>query len=340
MYATRLAGIFLISFLTGCATNTPPPTAKSVPPVTNPSPFEVVPKNKDNDLRIFNTDGSITKGAAALDKMPNTQLVLWLAGNQFFAMEHVIRTFQRQNPDIGNIGLITLPPGLIVKAIKSGGWTYQGKDYPMQPDIYGSVDLGHLKKLKAENLMDKYMVYLHNEMEFIVAKGNPKNITGIKDLGRDDVRSMLPNPIDEGIMTFYAKPVLQRHGLWAKLTGGGNECKSCQVTPTTYFTAVHHREIPEALKAGTTDVGIVWVTETKNELESGSEVESVALPPEDSMVHEVAYVIGVLTNAKNATAAQRYIDYLKTDEAQSAYAKYGFIKASPAELVLQTIPSK
>lgn len=337
MYAKRIAGIFLISFLTGCATSTAPPMTKSVPMVANVSTFEVVPKNKDNDLRIFNVDGSVTKGAAALDKMTSSQLVLWLAGNQFFAMEDVIRTFQRQNPDVGNVGLITLPPGLIVKAIKSGGWTYQGKDYPMQPDIYGSVDLGHLKKLKAVNLMDKYMVYVHNEMEFIVAKGNPKKITGIKDLGRDDVRSMLPNPIDEGIMTFYAKPVLQRHGLWEKLTGG-KECKSCQATPTTYFTAVHHREIPEALKAGTTDVGIVWVTETKNELESGSEVESLSLPPEDSMVHEVAYVIGVLTNAKNETAARRYMDYLKTDEAQSVYAKFGFIRASPAELSPQAIP--
>ena len=94
---------------------------------------------------------------------------------------------------------------------------------------------------------------------------------------------MLPNPVDEGIMTSYAKPVLQRHGLWERLAAG-KECKSCQPTPNTYFTAVHHREIPAAIKAGTFDVGIVWVTETRNELQAGSEVQSIALPPEDSMV--------------------------------------------------------
>lgn len=336
MYAKWLVSILLVPFFYGCATNVSPP-ASSVPVPTKVSAFEVVPKNKDSDLRIFNVDGSVTNGVQALEKMVGAKLVLWVAGNQFFAMKDVVNTFQRMNPDVGSVAVITLPPGLILNAIQRGGWTYQGKDFPMQPDIYGSVDIGHLKKLKAAKLMDQYIVYLHNEMELIVAKGNPKKINGIKDLGRNDVRSMLPNPIDEGIMTFYGKPMLQRHGLWEKLSGG-KDCKSCQATPTTYFTAVHHREIPAALKAGTTDVGIVWVTETKNELEAGSEVLSVPLPAEDSMVREVAYVIGTLTNAKNASAAKRYMDFLKTNEAQSAYAKFGFIKATPAELSLRAIP--
>ena len=337
MHAKWLITILLMSLVTGCASNISPPADSSAPKPTQVSAFEVVPKNKDNDLRIFNVDGSVNTGVAAIEKMVGAKLVLWLAGNQFFAMEDVVHAFQRMNPDVGSVAVITLPPGLLLNAIQRGGWTYHGKDYPMQPDIYASVDIGHLKKLKAVNRMDQYIVYLHNEMELIVAKGNPKNIKGIKDLGRNDVRSMLPNPIDEGIMTFYGKPVLQRHALWEKLTAG-KECKSCQATPNTYFTAVHHREIPEALKAGTTDVGIVWVTETKNELGTGSEVVSVPLPPEDSMVREVAYVIGTMTNAKNATAARRDMDFLKTNEAQSAYAKYGFIKASPAELSPRAIP--
>lgn len=337
MHAKWLITVFALLFISGCASNISSPAASSIPTPTKVSAFEVVPKNKDSDLRIFNVDGSVTTGVAALEKMVGAKLVLWLAGNQFFAMEDVVHAFQRMSPEVGSVAVITLPPGLLLNAIQRGGWTYQGKDYPMQPDIYASVDLGHLKKLKAVNRMDRYIVYLHNEMELIVAKGNPKNIRGIEDLGRSDVRSMLPNPIDEGIMTFYGKPVLQRHGLWEKLTAG-KECKSCQATPNTYFTAVHHREIPEALKAGTTDVGIVWVTETKNELGTGSEVVSVPLPAEDSMVREVAYVIGTMTNAKNASAAQRYMDFLKTNEAQAAYAKFGFIKASPAELSPRAIP--
>ena len=270
-------------------------------------------------------------------RMADADLVLWLAGNQFFAMADVVRAFQLQNPSIQRVGLITLPPGLLLRAIQHGGWKYQGRSFPMLPDVYGSVELGHLRQLRARDTMDAYMVYLHNEMELIVARGNPKRIKGVDDLGRSDVRSMLPNPLDEGIMTFYAKPMLQRHGLWDRLSGG-KECKSCQPTASTYFTAVHHREIPAAIKAGTADVGIVWVTETRNELRAGSDVQSISLPPQDSMVHEVGYVAGALRQAKHSLAARRYLDFLKTDEAQSAYARYGFIKASAADLSLRPIP--
>lgn len=331
------SSIFLLLLAAGCTTAVPAPDGKGQSLPTAGAAFESVPDDKDDDLRIFDAGGQVIKGLAALEQMGDSNLVLWLAGNQFFAMADVIKAFQRQNPSIGKVALITLPPGLLLRAIQKGGWTYKGRTVPLQPDVYGSVDLGHLKQLKASRTMDRYMVYLHNAMELIVAKGNPKQIKGIADLGRDDVRSMLPNPVDEGIMTFYAKPMLQRHGLWQRLSGG-KECKSCQPTSSTYFTAVHHREIPAAIKAGTADVGIVWVTETKNELQAGSEVSSIPLPPEDSMVREVGYVVGMLRQAKHPVAALSFIEFLKTDDAQAAYARYGFVKATASELSLRAIP--
>jgi len=51
-------------------------------------------------------------------------LVLWLAGNQFFAMDSVIAAFQKQNP--GTASAVTLPPGLLLDAIRAGGWHYGG----------------------------------------------------------------------------------------------------------------------------------------------------------------------------------------------------------------------
>lgn len=300
--------------------------------------FEVIPPKKDNDLRIFYTDGNVVKGSAALDKMPtDAKLTLWVAGNQFFAMEHVIHAFQKAYPEVGNVGLITLPPGVVLKAINKGGWHYEDKDFPMQPDIYASVDLGHLKALKSKSMMDQYMVYTHNALDLMVAKGNPKKIKGIDDLGRNDLKIMLPNPIDEGIMTFYAKKVLQNHKLWDKLSGG-KECKACDPSPNVHFTVVHHREIPDGLKAGTVDVGIVWATETKNALEEGHAVDTVALPPEDSLINEVSYAIGVLTNAAHSASAQKYLAFLKSEQGQNAYAKFGFVKASKTDLETKTIP--
>ncbi len=340
----RYGSLICIAFLIAACAETPPATKASSPaPEVKPAallapPLEPIPPKKDTDLRLFYSDGRILTGAPALARMPiDAQLTMWIAGNQFFAMEEVIHSFQKANPQVGNVAVITLPPGVVVKAIKAGGWLYEGKPYLMQPDIYASVDLGHLKALKAVGKMEDYFVYTHNQIELMVAKGNPKNIRGIDDLGRSDVRVMLPNPIDEGIMTFYAKKVLIQHKLWDKLSGG-KECKACAPAPNVWFTTVHHREIPDALKAVTTDVGIVWATETKNALDEGAQVDKIVLPPQDSLINEVSYAIGVLKYAEHPAAAKQYLEFLKSPAGQAAYAKFGFVNATPADLSLKPIP--
>lgn len=303
-----------------------------------PAPrMAVVPKDKDNDLKLYLADGRVLKGVEAMERMQQeAKLVLWLAGNQFFAMDDVVRTFQKQHPGT-EVGLITLPPGLLLDAILGGGWVLNGKAYPGLPDVYASVNLGHLKRLKAAGLMDQYAIYMHNELEILVAKGNPKKINGIADLGRADVRTSMPNPINEGIMQFYGRKVLERHGLWQHISGG-KECLSCQSTPNNWFTAVHHRETPELLKANRTDAGLVWKTETLEALRDGAQVEGVKLPPQDSLRDEVSYVIGTLKGARRADAAARYLAFLASPQGQAAYVGFGFVEATPQELMLKPIP--
>jgi len=299
--------------------------------------YAAIPPKKDNDIKLYTGDGKIVKGAEALGRMQKEAgLILWLAGNQFFAMDDVVKAFQKTAPGTA-VGLITLPPGLLLTGIEKGGMTYGGKDYPGLPDVYASVNLGHLKRLKAKGTMDTYAIYLHNEMELMVAEGNPKGIKGIKDVGRPDIRTSMPNPISEGIMRFYGKKVLQKNGLWEHVSGG-KECTSCQTTPNNWFTAVHHRETPERILAGKSDTGIVWVTETQEAKRAGMKVDGVKLPPEDSLRDEVSYAIGALTGSPHKAAAEQYLAFLATPEAQDAYAAYGFVKAKPDELKLRPIP--
>jgi len=323
--------------LAGCATEPEPrPTAAAAKPVAT-GKFAAIPKNKDNDLKLYYADGRILKGTDALGRMPREAgLILWLAGNQFFAMDDVVEAFQKQSPGV-SVGVITLPPGLLLQAIQTGGWTYSGQSFPGLPDVYASVNLDHLKALKKAGLMDTYATYLHNEMELMVAQGNPKRIKGIGDLVRPDVRTSLPNPVSEGIMRFYGRKVLERHDLWNRIAVG-KECASCQTTPNNWFTSVHHRETPERIQDGRSDTGIVWVTETMEAKRAGARVDSVRLPPEDSLVDEVSYAIGSLTNSRNKTQAEGYLRFLATPQAKRAYSKYGFVNASDAELRLKPIP--
>jgi ABC-type molybdate transport system substrate-binding protein len=320
----------------GCAQQPAAPAPAPSGPAA-PQGFATIPPNKDNDLKLYLGGGQIVKGAEALGRMSrDADLVLWLAGNQFFAMDDVVGAFQAAHPGV-RVGLITLPPGLILNAIQGGGWAYNGQRFPGRPDVYASVNLGHLTKLKASGLMDRYAIYMHNELQIMVAKGNPKQIAGIKDLARADVRTSMPNPVNEGIMQFYAKKVLERHGLWDQISAG-KQCFSCQTTPNNWFTAVHHRETPDRIRAGTSDAGIVWQTEVLEALRSGAPVEAVKLPPHDSLRDEVSYAIGALKGSPHGAAADAYLRFLASPAASAAYARYGFVPASAEELVLKPIP--
>jgi ABC-type molybdate transport system substrate-binding protein len=334
------ARVLLISFViaagvvAGCSSTSQPPAPASGTPA---AVYAVIPPNKDNDLKLYYADGRMVKGAEALGRMQqDAEVILWLAGNQFFAMDDVVRAFQAQNRGM-DVGLITLPPGLILSAIEKGGWTYAGRHYPGRPDVYSSVNLGHLRKLKLAGLMSQYAIHMHNEMVLMVAKGNPKKIRGVVDVRRADVRTSMPNPVNEGIMQFYGRKVLERHKLWAHVSGG-KECFSCQTTPSNWFTSVHHRETPDRILAGQSDTGIVWVTEAIEAQRAGKAIDMVRLPPQDSLRDEVAYAIGPLEASPRKAAAMRYLAFLATPQAQAAYAKYGFVNATAQELTLKPIP--
>jgi ABC-type molybdate transport system substrate-binding protein len=294
-----------------------------------------IPNGKEMDVKFYAVDGGAVIGREAFEHMPGAALVLWLAGNQFFAMDDVVHAFQAQHPGT-TVGLITLPPGLLLQAIKTGGWVYADKDYRGLPDLYASVNLAHLKQLKASGVMESYMVYMHNELQIMVAKGNPKKIAGIKDLAREDVRTSMPNPINEGIMQFYIRKVLERHGIWPVISGG-KECVSCQTTKNNWFTAVHHRETPDRIKAGQSDAGVVWKTEVLEAHRGGADIDAVTLPDEDSLRADVAYVIGALNGSPHRKEADAFLAFLQSPRGQDTYAKFGFVKAREADLKLRTI---
>ncbi|MES1999971.1 MAG: substrate-binding domain-containing protein [Pseudomonadota bacterium] len=333
-----LAALVIPVFTLGAVAASAAPDAEK-PAQVNPAAqkLEPIPADKDEDLRVFYPDGKVVKGEAALELMQagKTGFNIWLAGNQFFAMEAVIHAFQKQHKDV--VGVITMPPGKVMDAVLKGGWVYKDKDYAMTPDVFGMVDMGSMQKLKEAGKGKDYVTYMHNQLVLMVAKGNPRNIKGIADLGRPELQVMLPNPVTEGIMKFYAKKVLENNGLWDKLSDG-KECQSCYGASNVYFTAVHHREIPDGINAGKVDVGIVWATEYQNAITHNSPVGVVNLPEKDSMKNEVNYFAGDVTGAPHAKAAAEYLKFLGTPAAQDAYAKFGFIKASKEEVTVRAIP--
>ena len=287
------------------------------------------------DYRTFHADGEIEYGS--IEDSYTSDLVMYLAGNQFMVMEELITDFQQKNPDIETVYVETIPPGQILKNQLLQQGEIEGQKTAMNPDIYASVNINHLKKLNSEGLMDQYAIYIHNKLELMVAAGNPKNIQGPEDLGRDDLVQSHPNPQTEGIFKFYGSEMLKDLGIHEKVTGNA-DCRSCwAVEGKTWFTSRHHRETPDRIEKGEADVGIVWTTEVVHARAEGRPIEGVAIPAPLNKQDKVNYAIGIMKNGRNADNAARYLEYLATDDAQAIYESYGFVRASADELALKAL---
>ena len=305
--------------------------------VASTAVFATEDAGHSQDYRTFNTGGAIEYGNIA--DSYTAELVMYLAGNQFMVMEELITDFQSRNPDIKTIYVETIPPGQILKGqiLKQG--QIDGQNTAMNPDIFASVNLGHLKKLKGKGVMSDYMIYVRNKLELMVAKGNPKGIMAAEDLGRDDLVQSHPNPLTEGIFKFYGSQMLRDLGLYDQVTGN-TECKSCwAIEGKTWFTSRHHRETPARIEAGEADVGIVWTTEVVHANATDRGVEGVAIAAPLNQQQNVGYAIGALNTGRNTDNAMRYLAYLASSEAQAIYQKHGFLGASDAELKLKPIPA-
>ena len=282
------------------------------------------------DYRTFHTGGEIEYGL--IQNSYSADLVMYLAGNQFMVMQELIQDFQAKNPDINTVYVETIPPGQILKGqlLKQG--EIEGQPTAMNPDIFASVNIGHLKKLHGKGLLDQHIIYTHNKLELMVAAGNPKGIKGPQDLARDDLIQSHPNPLTEGIFKFYGSAMLRDLDLYEKVTGNA-ECKSCwAVEGKTWFTSRHHRETPDRIEKGEADVGIVWATEVVHAKAEGRPLDGIAIAAPLNQQDKVNYAIGIMTNGRNAENAARYLAYLGTDDAQLIYGKYGFIRATTEEL--------
>lgn len=286
------------------------------------------------DYRTFHTSGVVEYGS--IEDSYTADLVMYLAGNQFMVMQELITDFQAKNPGIKTVYVETIPPGQILKGqlLKQG--KIEGQTTAMNPDIFASVNINHLKKLHGKGLVNQYIIYTHNKLELMVAAGNPKGIKGPQDLARDDLIQSHPNPLTEGIFKFYGSTMLKDLGLYEKVTGNA-QCNSCwAVEGKTWFTSRHHRETPDRIEKGEADVGIVWATEVIHAKAQGRPLDGIAIAAPLNQQDKVNYAIGIMTNGRNAQNAARYLAYLGTEGAQSIYGKYGFIQATAEELTLKS----
>lgn len=253
----------------------------------------------------------------------DSDLTLFMAGNQFMVMKEIIAAFQKEHPDIKKIFYETLPPGLELKQILSGGAIFRDKVIDVYPDIYASVNEKAMKILEAAGhlLNNDYHLYLHNRLTLMVPAGNPAKITSVTDLAADTIRISQPDPQNEDI-AFHIMDMYRQAGGDALVYRIMEEKRA---EGTTIFTVVHHRETPLRISKKTVDVGPVWATEVLHARTTGL-LFNVVEPGEDlDQRRQINYFVCKLKNSPNINNAQKFIDFITSTPAQAIYERYGFL---------------
>jgi ABC-type molybdate transport system substrate-binding protein len=256
-----------------------------------------------------------------LEYLDQSDLVLFMAGNQFMAMDELIHAFKKKHPEAEKIFYETLPPGFELKQIIAGGAKFKDMILNANPDIYTSVSEDSMKVLIDKGFIGDYSVYLHNRIVLMVRRGNPLGIKNVADLARDDVRISQPGALED----------ISHHILRMYEESGGNTLvrkitEDKKADGTTLYTAVHHRETPLRLRKGTVDVGPVWATEVINAIKNDLSVEAVEPGEKLDQRHNVNYFIAKVARGCNPANADKFLQFIKSGRAQQIYKNYGFVQ--------------
>ncbi len=243
------------------------------------------------------------------------QLVVFFAGNQFMCIDDLLAAFKKAYPQYQRIFAETLPPGILAKQIDGGSITIGNMRITLRPDVYTA---GKSRIVQMTDLFSDTAAYAYNKLAIMVQKGNPKNVRGLKDLGRKDIKVSMPNPAWEGI----AKRIEEAY------VKAGSEALKNSIMQTkvkdssTYLTQIHHRQTPMRILYHQSDAGPVWYSEAYYQQMIGHPIEMIAIPDKENIT--AIYMAGLMKNAPHPEAAKDFMHFLQSATAKTIYRKYGF----------------
>jgi len=253
------------------------------------------------------------------------RLVLFIGGNQFFVLPRLVSAFEQLHPELrGRIFYETLPPGILRRQIAHENTLTLGNlTLQVQPDVY-EAGLRAVRQMQTAGQLYGIVPYATNDLAIMVAKGNPKQIHSLRDLGRPGLRLSMPNPQWEGVA----------HQIAASLRKAGGESlyhavyQAKVASGQTILTEIHHRQTPMRILSGKVDAGVTWASEVRFQESIGNPIQGFAIPRAENVT--AIYAGGVLKNAPHPQAAAAWLAFLKTPQAQAIYHQYGFGSLPPS----------
>lgn len=229
---------------------------------------------------------------------PVNLLVAAAASLEYSYEDELIPMFEKENPGITVEGTYD-SSGKLQTQIEEG----------IGADIFMSAAMKQMNALTEEGLADKDSVVdlLENKIVLITAADSDLELKDFTDITKANTIA-IGDPASVPVGQ-YSQEALTSLGLWDEVMA-----KASLGTNVT--------EVLNWVAEGSADAGIVYATDAA----TTDKVKVIAEAPEGSLAQKAIYPVGILSDTKNREAAEKFVEFLQSDEAIKVFEKYGFIK--------------
>lgn len=228
-----------------------------------------------------------------------TEILVAAAASLEYAYEdELIPMFEEQNPDITVSGTYD-SSGKLQTQIEEG----------MEADVFMSAATKQMDALTEEGMIEEDSVtdLLENKIVLITSADSQLELSSFEDITKADTIA-IGDPASVPVGQ-YSEEALTNLGLWDQV-----------LAKTSLGTNV--TEVLNWVAEGSAQAGIVYATDAA----TTDKVKVVAEAPEDSLAESAIYPVGIVSASENKEAAEKFVEFLKSDEAIQIFEDYGFIK--------------
>lgn len=225
-------------------------------------------------------------------------LVAASASLEYAYEDELIPMFEEQNPDITVSGTYD-SSGKLQTQIEEG----------MEADVFMSAATKQMDALTEEGMIEEDSVtdLLENKIVLITSADSQLELSSFEDITKADTIA-IGDPASVPVGQ-YSEEALTNLGLWDQVLA-----KASLGTNVT--------EVLNWVAEGSAQAGIVYATDAA----TTDKVKVVVEAPEDSLAEPAIYPVGIVSASENKEAAEKFVEFLKSDEAIQIFEDYGFIK--------------
>ncbi len=199
-------------------------------------------------------------------------------------------------------------PGMTVRFNFAGSSTLAQQIVRGAPaGVFASANPAQMRKVvDAGRVVDGPTVFVRNSLQIVVPAGNPANVTGLADFGKEDLAiAICAEQVPCGAASREA-------------------FEAAGVTPAADTLEQDVKGVLTKVALGEADAGLVYRTDVSS---AGGDVAGIDFREADQAVND--YPIAALTDAPNPAAALIFLDYVRSSHGRRVLAESGFVTVAP-----------